>query len=461
MKTVVYPEKRLLAREEQIVNVFANTQHSSIHKTFKDYNDQKAVYRFLRNDKVSEDYLIHTIQQQTKRQSEGKRVLAICDTSSVNTQLNKGRISDYNGLGRIGNNQNGIETIGFKLHPILIENELDGSFYGFSSISMYCRPLNSWVRPKSRRSEDKNRPIEEKDSYRWLGPSIETRDKTLNKADHITFVMDREGDIIQVLDQLPNERSDVVIRSKVNRKIITPGGKETRLKEFLKTKKVNGTANIKIRGTKGKAKKVKVSVKYSKVTILGPNRGYKLCAGLNYYVVEVKEYNKKKKPIHWVILTTKKVSSLIQALQVISIYKRRWKIEVFFKKLKSDGYNLEKTALETGKGIRKLTLILMKASLRQEQLKSAREGTTDLQTADVFSDLEIICLKKLNGQMEGKTAKQKNPYPEDNLAWAAWIIARLAGWTEFYTKARPPGNKTFKEGLDKFDTVMMSYHLFN
>lgn len=154
MNTVAYPEKRLLAREEQILNVFANTQNSSIHKTFKDYNDQKAVYRFLRNDKVSEDYLIQTIQQRTQQQSKGKRVLAICDTSSINTQTNKGRISDYNGLGRIANNQNGKETLGFKLHPILIENEVNSSFYGFSAIKMYSRPLYSSVKVKSRRWED-------------------------------------------------------------------------------------------------------------------------------------------------------------------------------------------------------------------------------------------------------------------------------------------------------------------
>lgn len=461
MNEILYPEKRLLVREEQILNVFANGHHSSIHKTFKEYNDQKAVYRFLRNDKVSEDYLIQTIQQETQQQSEGKRVLAICDTSSINTQRNKGRISNYDGLGRIGNNQNGKETLGFKLHPILIENELNSSFYGFSAIKMFSRPLYSPVKTKSRRWEDKKKPIEEKSSYRWLGPSLETRDKTLKKAAHITFVMDREGDIIQVLDQLPNHRSDVVIRSKVNRKIITPGGKETRIKDFLKTKKITAKGSIKIRDSKGKVKKIKVSIKYSSVKILGPNTGYKLSAGLDYQVIEVKEYNKKKKPIHWIILTSRKIESLTQALQVIAIYKRRWKIEVFFKRLKSDGYDLEKTALETGKGIRKLTLILMKASLRQEQLKSARNGETDLQTANIFSDLEIRCLNKLNEKLQGNTAKQKNPYPENNLAWASWIIARLGGWTEFYTKARPPGNKTFKEGLDKFDTVMMAYHLFN
>jgi len=45
----------------------------------------------------------------------------------------------------------------------------------------------------------------------------------------------------------------------------------------------------------------------------------------------------------------------------------------------------------------------------------------------------------------------KNDHPISETGW----------WTEFYTKARPPGNKTFKESLDKFDIVMMAYYLFN
>jgi len=79
----------------------------------------------------------------------------------------------------------------------------------------------------------------------------------------------------------------------------------------------------------------------------------------------------------------------------------------------------------------------------------------------VFTEIEVKCLSKLNKKLEGNTEKQKNPYPKANLAWASWVIARLGGWTEFYTKSRPPGNKTFKEGLEKFDTMMMAYHLFN
>jgi len=201
--------------------------------------------------------------------------------------------------------------------------------------------------------------IDKKESNRWLAPSIETRDETLKQAAHITFVMDREGDIIQVLDQLPNHRSDVA------------GGKQTRLKGYLKTKALSGKYKIKIRSPKGKSKQLKVSLKYGAIKILAPSRGYKMWAPLDYHVVEVKEYRKRKKPIHWIILTSKKIESDEEALEIISIYKRRWKIEVFFKRLKSDGYNIEKTALETGKGIRKLTLLLTRTIKISQKRKNS------------------------------------------------------------------------------------------
>jgi len=38
-------------------------------------------------------------------------------------------------------------------------------------------------------------------------------------------------------------------------------------------------------------------------------------------------------------------------------------------------------------------------------------------------------LEALQVRLEGKTAKQKNPHPGHSIAWLAWIIARLGGWT--------------------------------
>ena len=56
-------------------------------------------------------------------------------------------------------------------------------------------------------------------------------------------------------------------------------------------------------------------------------------------------------------------------MDIILIYEKRWQIEVYFKHLKSDGFDIESTQLTKGKSIRKLILLIMQAALKVEQLK--------------------------------------------------------------------------------------------
>lgn len=91
------------------------------------------------------------------------------------------------------------------------------------------------------------------------------------------------------------------------------------------------------------------------------------------------------------------------------------------------------------------------------QLKQARSGT-QMQTNEVFSQEEEGYLERILPTLEGKTEKQKNPYPKGNLARAAWVVARLGGW-KGYTSSRLPGSKTFKRGLDKFEQIAWAWSL--
>ncbi|MBK8635152.1 MAG: hypothetical protein IPN72_16905 [Saprospiraceae bacterium] len=84
-----------------------------------------------------------------------------------------------------------------------------------------------------------------------------------------------------------------------------------------------------------------------------------------------------------------------------------------FKLLKTDGYDL-KIASWKGYSIRKLTLFVMKTSIKVLRLKAARDGKGDDKVEDVFNAQEIECLEELNEQMEGSTEKQQNPYPKQN-----------------------------------------------
>ena len=67
-----------------------------------------------------------------------------------------------------------------------------------------------------------------------------------------------------------------------------------------------------------------------------------------------------------------------------------------------------------------------------------------------------MVLKQLNSKLEGKTERQKNPHPIENLAYASWVIARLGGWTGYYGK---PGPIVMYQGLVEFQAIKFGWYI--
>src|SRR6202035_648914 len=63
---------------------------------------------------------------------------------------------------------------------------------------------------------------------------------------------------------------------------------------------------------------------------------------------------------------------------------------------------------------------------------STGAGATPLAPASrVFDPEQTKVLHVLQKKLQGRTKKQQNPHPPHSLAWAAWTIARLGGWTGY------------------------------
>lgn len=108
----------------------------------------------------------------------------------------------------------------------------------------------------------------------------------------------------------------------------------------------------------------------------------------------------------------------------------------------------------------KLVAIAAKAATIVIQLVQARNGSEELAAGVVFSEDDIEVLDAINKSLQGKTKLQNNPYRQRTLAWAAWIVARLGGWTG-YASHKPPGPITFHNGLARFQTLLAGYTCAN
>lgn len=308
-------------------------------------------------------------------------------------------------------------------------------------------------------------PLKYRESERW-GRCSEQSAEVLFEANKITCVQDREGDLYDTFATTDFNKINLLIRSKYNRPIQTKTG-ESKLYEYRHSLPELGQHEIEIRDRKtGKSRKTKVSIKSSKVSILrgtlnaSYQKDYPKSIDINVvYVEEVpSSVPTGNEPIFWVLLTTHSVDNLEEATRISYWYSLRWLIEVFFFTLKTGGFCLESSELETGTSLRKMGLLTMEAAIQVLQLKQARDGDESVNIETVFSESEISCLEAIAPQYEGTTVKQQNPFPYKSLPWAAWIIARMGGWTG-YKNNRPPGVQTLKNGLDRFKNIHFGFSI--
>jgi hypothetical protein len=157
-------------------------------------------------------------------------------------------------------------------------------------------------------------------------------------------------------------------------------------------------------------------------------------------------------------MTSHEVQTWEQATQIIQFYRWRWVIEQIFRTLKSEGLDIETCELREYDALAKFAILGLVAATNILQLVQARGGKTHQKIQDVFDELESQTIQELSKTLEGKTVKQQNPYSVESLAYAAWVIARLGGWTG-YASERPPGPLTFREGLIRFHNIVIGVKL--
>ena len=386
-----------------------------------------AAHRFLDNERVTCDGIVETSAQRTAAACQGRRIVAVQDTTEINFS---GRDKSRTGLGAGGN---GVAR-GFFIHPVIAVDRDDDAVIGLVDAQI-------WTRGSADLEPRRTRPFEDKESHRWLEGAKRSA-ACLEGAAQIVMVADREADIYPVFARRP-AGVDLVIRSAHDRSLA--GG--ARLKEATQALPDYGVMAVAVRAKPGqKARTAHVTLRAGRISVCRPLHGVDTQDPdtLTLNVVESRELDPPKgcQPLHWCVYTTLSVDTQEEVREVIEIYKQRWRIEEVFRVLKTNGLKLEETQVQAAHRLFNLAALAMVAATRIMQLVDARQASSrpasDVIDTELFEAVAII-----GKTLEGKTERQKNHHKQGTLPWLSWIVARLGGWNCYY---KPPGPKTMATG---------------
>ncbi len=447
-----FGDKRIAKRAGELLRSLTTGRTSSLRQITRADAEQKSFYRLFNNESFTEKGIEACIVGRCAQLCKARHVLCIQDTTDFNFASHRGRIATGTGLGRTYKLDS---PMGFMLHSSLVIDADKSTALGFSSINMWFREEKLTTDPKRLHQHF---PIAEKESYKWI-EATEQSSTLLQDAARITIIADRESDIYDMLVGDYGSKVDLLLRCSKNRKLNTG----IYLNEYLNSLPIMHKYQLKVRGDirKNIAERVaQMEVKWSKVTLSKP----KNCKGntqpktKEITIVEAKE--NKANGLVWRLYVTRPITSIEEAVQVIDWYKQRWHIEQIHRLLKTEGFKIEKSQLEQGWALRKLTMLAMMATLRILQMMLAYEDDAEKQDIDeVFTPEEIQCLHMASTQMEGGSALLKNTATPNKLRWAAWVIARLGGW-KGYASQRKPGPIVLQKGLTQFYAMFKGWQLY-
>lgn len=385
--------------------------------------------RLLRNSKVSVGEIVAAARAGTAGRVAGLHVLAIQDTTSLRDD----------GAGR-----------GLVAHATIAVEAETGALLGLVHGEVLPR---SGGLAQTRRS----RAFDAKQSRRWLNGAEAGAALAAAGAARVTVVADREGDIYEMFALKP-AGVELLIRAGQDRALADDAGL---LFTALAGQPEAGRFTVKLPSAPGrKAREARLAVRFRPVALKRPV-SRPVASGLpeatQAFLVEAREIDPPAgaTPAHWRLLTTHRIDSFEAARWLTGLYRMRWVIEQLFRTIKTKGFDIERVSMAEAP-FEKLAAAALVAGVSCLQLVQDRDGLARRPLDDVFESEDRPALEAVSAKLEGKTEKQKNPHPKGSLAFAAWVCARLGGWTGYYGK---PGPVVMLRGLYQFRAIQHGWSL--
>ena len=245
----------------------------------QDWAVTKAAYRFLDNDRVTEQGMLagHFAATKARVSAASGPILVLQDTTefiykrdapekigftkAINSGRDKqGRLREHTLCGLLMHSSLAVTTAGVPLGLAAVKFWTRSKFKGTSALKRKVNPTRV--------------PIEVKESYRWL-ENLRQCNELLREPGRCIHIGDRESDIYELYSLAQELGASFLVRVQTDR-LASPketaehGGQAHRVFQQLEAVPWAGPHVVEIKDEAGKSEKVSLSVKFSAIDTLPP-----------------------------------------------------------------------------------------------------------------------------------------------------------------------------------------------
>jgi hypothetical protein len=362
------------------LETFAERPSDAIPQAAGNWGQAKGIYRFLANQRVRPAALHQGLTSDTARQClEQPTVLVVQDTTSLN-------LTGCHVLPELGPIGSGNLAQGVLLHSTLALTE-QGEVLGVLGLQIWARPAGHAVGPEA------------KESGKWLQGIDQARQVVWETAwaagaaapPRLMHLMDREGDVYEVLQWVEEVGDSAIIRCVQKRRVEEP----LRLAHAaVRAQPVLGRGTIPVPRSHGKpARTATVEIRALRTTLRPDRVKYPHAWPLTWTLVEVWEPNPAPacEALHWLLWTREPATTLAEGQEVVRKYTCRWPIEEYHLTLKS-GCRIEALRLEKWDSLEKAIVMYTSVAARIVALRDRAQQEPDAPATVLLSEDECAVL---------------------------------------------------------------------
>jgi hypothetical protein len=463
---------RLNQRCRLILHRLCRHPHFKFNAAAKNRSEAKAAYGFVDQPRIDEQQILQPhYAATTQRIRQHPVVLLVHDTTENDLTRRHERMA---GAGPLNDPQ----RWGLFVHLTLAFTP-DAVPLGLTDVFIWARDPETFDRPAAvKAAERKIKPIEEKESMRWVASYQKASAVAADCPDtHLIAVCDSEGDVFELFFAgravAGVRKADWITRACQDRAVTRlhasdPAPARTLFAE-VGAAAVGATAQVDVSerlpktgdGRKRKqaraARQAVVTIQAKRVQLRVPHRpkgdgasAFEAMTDVTVNAVLVREVAPPAgaEAIAWLLLTSLPIDNLEQVQAVVRYYCVRWQIEIYFRVLKS-GCEVEKSQLETAQRYRNYLGMCLIVAWRVMYLMMLGRRCPEMPCEEVLDQDEWQALYTVVQQ-------QAPPEQAPPLGEVLLLLAALGGFL-----GRPsdgePGPKVVWRGLERLADILLGW----